>query len=212
MVIRGERPKKSHLCNQHVTFHNLQDPEEVYTQVIKLYNTLPKDSCQVLFPTRKETTVGTIQFNKLVAQQKHQTTNIASGDKIVCIKNNIVTNEEGEVIYQQSTFNGELGEVVLTDDKRVMIKTLTDKEITLTPDTIEHAWAISVNKSQGSEYDHVILVLHDSQTIMLTRELLYTAITRAKKHLYIIASASALFRAVDNRIKPRHSFLSSLFA
>lgn len=71
------------------------------------------------------------------------------------------------------------------------------------------SYAISVHKSQGSEYDKVALVLHHSMyTGLMTRELVYTAITRAKRKLYILASRKVLTTALNNDRKRRNTKLS----
>jgi exodeoxyribonuclease V alpha subunit len=64
----------------------------------------------------------------------------------------------------------------------------------------ETVYAMTVHKSQGSEFDHVSLVLPDKGTPILTRELVYTAVTRARKSLTIYGSEQALRAAITNRI------------
>lgn len=64
----------------------------------------------------------------------------------------------------------------------------------------ETAWAMTVHKSQGSEFDHVLLVLPETDPRLLTRELLYTAITRARRSLEIRSPAGILDAAVSRRI------------
>jgi ATP-dependent exoDNAse (exonuclease V) alpha subunit len=76
-------------------------------------------------------------------------------------------------------------------------------------DQLKLAYAISVHKSQGSEYPAVILVLHDAHTVMLARNLLYTAITRGKKRIYVVGTQSAILKAVrNNRVARRTTLLA----
>ena len=65
-------------------------------------------------------------------------------------------------------------------------------------DQIEHAYAITVHKSQGSEFDVVILVAGQAAPMLLTRNLIYTAMTRAKKLLIIIGSKSVVDYMIQN--------------
>ena len=63
---------------------------------------------------------------------------------------------------------------------------------------LEHAFALTVHKSQGSEYPCIILPIHHTAPMLLTRKILYTAITRAKNLLVIIATKSTIKKMVDN--------------
>jgi len=66
--------------------------------------------------------------------------------------------------------------------------------------SLERAYALTVHKSQGSEYDHVALVLPKEDSPVLTKELLYTAVTRAKKSLRIISSEESFMAACDKSV------------
>ena len=63
---------------------------------------------------------------------------------------------------------------------------------------LEHAWALTVHKSQGSEYRAVILALGSSAPMLMTRDVLYTAVTRAKELLILVGDESVAYRMVDN--------------
>ena len=100
-------------------------------------------------------------------------------------------------------FNGELGIIdrinnventvrVKFDDGKIATYDITDL------DQLEHAYAITVHKSQGSEFDVVILVASLSAPMLLTRNLLYTAMTRAKKLLIVIGSQSVVSYMIQN--------------
>jgi exodeoxyribonuclease V alpha subunit len=68
-------------------------------------------------------------------------------------------------------------------------------------DAVETVWAMTVHKSQGSEFSHVMLVLPDMPSPVLTRELMYTGMTRAKKRLtFVLASQSVLLQATAMRV------------
>ena len=72
-------------------------------------------------------------------------------------------------------------------------------------------YVTSIHKSQGSEYNVVIIIMLNEYTRMLYRKLLYTGVTRAKKNLFIIGEESAIKKAIDsNDIKPRHTTLLNM--
>lgn len=90
-------------------------------------------------------------------------------------------------------FNGELGIIdrINKEEKTVRVKFDDGKIATYDNtdlDQLEHAYAITVHKSQGSEFDVVILVASQSAPMLLTRNLIYTAMTRAKKLLIVMVS------------------------
>ena len=74
---------------------------------------------------------------------------------------------------------------------------------------IEHSYAITIHKSQGSEFDTVILPLFYGQSPFLTRNLLYTAVTRAKKKLILVGNSRTVYHMVqNNRITGRYTGLN----
>ena len=73
---------------------------------------------------------------------------------------------------------------------------------------LEHAWAMTVHKAQGSEYRAVILCLTANSQMLMTRDVLYTAVTRAKELLILVGDDSAAYRMIDNfRQSRRYSAL-----
>jgi len=212
-VNRGKMP--SDLNNEHVKLISQGDSEEIYKIMLKLF--LKHDqNCQILFPTKKDTTVGSIQGNRVIAaclQEGNSTSCFSKNDKIVCIKNKVVTNENGEIMSASSIFNGEIGRIDRVDAATKKVTFVSNsKSVSVKPDMIEHGWCVTVNKSQGSEYDNVVVILHPSQGPMLNRQVLYTAATRAKKKLYVISTKSTLQQAISALARKRHSVLMSIIA
>ena len=79
-------------------------------------------------------------------------------------------------------------------------------------DAVETVWAMTVHKSQGSEYDHVLMVLPDREAPVLTRELLYTGVTRAKSRLtWWVPNPAVLFSAVTQRVSRSGGLSDGLF-
>ena len=97
--------------------------------------------------------------------------------------------------------NGDTGIVVNTENgRRVVFATQTSSFEPSALEDIEVAFATTIHKSQGSEYGTVIVVVPPVGSPLLRRELLYTAITRARKHLVLIASEDSITNAVMSTI------------
>jgi exodeoxyribonuclease V alpha subunit len=97
-------------------------------------------------------------------------------------------------------FNGDVGVVILCGD---IVTLYFDEERSFPLAMVGHletAWALTIHKSQGSEYDHVVVVLPEKDSQILTRELLYTGVTRAKQHVTIAGSLEAIEAAVRSPI------------
>lgn len=129
------------------------------------------------------------------------------GDR-VCHRVNNYTIAPGGV------FNGDQGEVIGVDaeNQKIYVRLWDGREIEYGAETLAQldlAYALSIHRSQGSEVPVIVLVLHDSHTIMLERQLLYTAITRAKRLLVIVGTRRALILAVrKTRSRRRFSGLA----
>ena len=108
-----------------------------------------------------------------------------------------------EFEYGSGIFNGEFGTIIDINEseKQIEVKYHDEKCAWYTYqdlDQIEHAYAITVHKSQGSEFDVVILPITASSPMLLTRNLLYTAITRAKKLLIVIGANNIIENMIAN--------------
>ena len=172
-------------------------------------------SVQVLTPMHKNP-CGVQNLNKLLQQYINPPSatkpevNIPGnvlrvGDKVMQIRNN----------YEKDVFNGDIGRVSRIDGKNVTVSFPERPEgnyVTYAQGEVEElqlAYAMSVHKSQGSEYPCVILLMVQSHYIMLQRNLLYTAVTRAKEKVLIVGSKNAVRTAVENdKTKRRYSLLA----
>jgi exodeoxyribonuclease V alpha subunit len=124
------------------------------------------------------------------------------GDKVMQTKNN----------YELDVFNGDIGFVVaFDDDENIMQVRIDDNIIDYSYQHAEdliHAYCISTHRSQGSEYPVVVMPVLKGHYIMLQRNLLYTAITRAKEMVVLIGQRQAIQIAVsNNKVKERYSGL-----
>ena len=105
--------------------------------------------------------------------------------------------------YLTGVFNGDTGIVIQDDDRTVVampgpngIRLLLPSQLA----AVETWWAMTIHKSQGSEFAHTVVSLPDARSRVLTRELLYTGITRGKEKVTVLATEAALRRAIDNPV------------
>ncbi len=125
------------------------------------------------------------------------------GDKVMQIRNN----------YEREVFNGDLGRVTAIDQQDTGITVRFEDRVTHYQanqlDELTLAYACSVHKSQGSEYPGVIVILHTQHSIMLQRNLLYTAMTRGRRLVILVGSRRAVNMAIRNhRIQKRYTRLA----
>ncbi len=167
------------------------------------YGFSPINDIQVLCPSRKNN-LGSVNLNNVLqsclnpfisnkTELHYMGIAIREGDKVMQTKNNYDilwkrdNGEEGSGI-----FNGDIGFVEVVDRRAGYLKVRFDDKVAeyMADDVgqLELAYAITVHKSQGSEFDCVILPLYDTPSMLRYRNLLYTAITRAKKLLIIIGN------------------------
>ena len=171
---------------------------------------------QILTPMKK-TSLGTIQLNTML-QEVLNPQSISKdeksigerifrvGDKVMQIQNNYdkrfdVKGEAKQNI--EGVYNGDIGYINKIDNENKELTVIFDdiREISYDfdeLDQLEHAYATTIHKSQGSEFNYVILPLYTGYPKLFTRNLLYTAMTRAKKMLIIVGSNKIINYMVDN--------------
>jgi exodeoxyribonuclease V alpha subunit len=193
--------------NSEFYFLEQPDPQQVVATIVNLcrhelpqrFDIDPVNDLQVLTPMHKGP-VGTINLNHVLQDalnpnpvlQESIGSNFKVNDKVMHLKNN----------YQKDVYNGDIGTIHHIDKKsgRVSVdyygRTVEYDATDL--DEITVAYAISVHKSQGSEYPAVIIPLLTHHYIMLQRNLLYTAMTRGKKLVILIGTQKALSIALNN--------------
>jgi exodeoxyribonuclease V alpha subunit len=127
-----------------------------------------------------------------------------TGDRVIQTRND----------YQRNVFNGEAGEIASMVDGEIVVdfeEARGARAVTYSNEATEAltlAYALTIHKSQGSEFDHVIAVVHSSHAHMLSRQLFYTAITRAKKSVTIIGDDKGIKGALSNgRVEKRNTTL-----
>lgn len=188
-------------------FLQQEDPEKVLSTILELcceripdrFNLDALSDIQVLTPMHKGI-IGTTNLNRVLQQALNPSDNAIErmgrtfkcGDKVMQIRNN----------YTKDVFNGDIGTIsrIDRDMEKVTIKYdgrgVDYKFIEL--DELVLAYAVSVHKSQGSEYGAVILPVMTQHFILLQRNLIYTGVTRAKKLVVLIGTKQALAIALRN--------------
>lgn len=191
----------------------------------RAYGFDPLTDIQVLCPSRK-TDTGTLNLNNLLQaclnpphadepSFSYKGVAIRRGDKVMQIKNNydiVWEKENGET--GSGVFNGDVGFVCEADRRSGTLKVkFEDRFVTYYGEEIgelELAYAVTVHKSQGSEFDCVILPLYDVPSQLRYRNLLYTAVTRAKKLLIIVGSEKIFYEmAANDRKMLRYTMLGA---
>ena len=202
----GEMPIVENDAAADFYFIQAGDPERVVELVEELCATrLPsyrgwdqRDDIQVLSPMYRGET-GALNLNQRLQQRlnphgqvhRHRGAEFRVGDKVMQVKNN----------YDKGVFNGDIGTIERLDTEKQVLYvrfdyTLEYDQVDL--DQLTLAYAISIHRSQGSEFPVVVLPLTTQHYVMLQRNLLYTAITRAKQMIVIVGTSKALKLAIAN--------------
>lgn len=192
------------------------------------YGFSPTDDIQVLCPSKK-LELGTVNLNNILQQQLNPPTKgvpeieikgfiLRKGDKVMQIKNNYdIVWEDDDGNVGMGVFNGDVGVLENID---VANRTLTVRFLDRVAEysgeevlQLELAYAVTVHKSQGSEFDCVVLPILDFPYPLKYRNLLYTAVTRAKKMLVVVGSRTILKSMAENDRKTlRYSALKTMLA
>jgi len=174
---------------------------------------------QVLSPTRKRA-AGTVALNELLQEKLNPRSALKrdkqsgdfifrTGDKVMQVRNNydILWESSDKRIKGAGVFNGDVGVIVdINHDSETAIVDYEDKLVKYTFDNLselEPAFAMTVHKSQGSEYHTVILVMTSAAALLLSRSVLYTAMTRAKSLLVVVGSPAVMEQMVRNDKRQR---------
>lgn len=218
-INRGQNPKFIEGNGSEFEFVDFTNENAAADYIAKTYAELTDDGdwrkVQVLSPMHKNP-CGVQNLNKILqgyinppspnrAEMPFPGGIFRVGDKVMQMKNN----------YEKDVFNGDIGRIIRIEGKSVVVAFPERPEgdyVTYAQgetDDLALAYAMSVHKSQGSEYPIVILPMVPSHYIMLQRNLLYTAVTRAKERVIIVGSKNAIYTAVSNdKTRKRYSLLA----
>jgi exodeoxyribonuclease V alpha subunit len=233
---KGAIVQNSHLINQgelpvledpktatEFKFVRCSDEEKIVKFIVEMSARLKEKDAnfQVLSP-KYEGTCGVNNLNDLLrerlnpltsqAEWKRGPTHFREGDRLMVVKND----------YNLGVYNGDVGKFIrLTEDSLIVrIYGADGKEEGLVEFTeseaemkLRLAYAVTVHKSQGNEFDTILMPIVKAQGRMLQRNLLYTAVTRARKRVWLVGEESAVFTAVKNdKVVNRNTVLASTIA
>lgn len=185
---------------------------------------IPAEQIQVLSPTRRRQT-GTTALNRALqeavnppeagrAERRFGEFVFREGDRVMQVRNNydIMWREKNGMSSGMGIFNGDVGRIEEVDNRSEVIKVdFEGRVVEYTPDMLgelEPAYAVTVHKAQGSEYRAVILAAVDGAPMLLTRGVLYTAITRARELFILVGDEEVVARmTANNRQQRRYSGL-----
>ncbi|MBR5858623.1 MAG: AAA family ATPase, partial [Clostridia bacterium] len=231
-INRGEMPILNSRDNDFF-FVEKQSSEEIKSLIIdfvsrrlpKRYDADPLEDIQVISCTRKGP-LGTNELNYAFqavlnpksskkAEKKYGSVLFREGDKVMQIKNDYDLEWKRGSESGSGIFNGDVGRILEIDTRGETMTIDFDGRVTdydfSQLDELEHAYAVTAHKSQGSEYRIVVIPSFDAPFPLMTRNLLYTAVTRAKDMVVIVGSGRSLSVMVGNdRIPIRHTALTHI--
>ena len=216
--IRNGEPLLANKKDGDMFFINMDDPEQITDRIVDLVKTklpayykISTDDIQVLAPTSVKTT-GTENLNKKLQAAINPSTNglkfgrheYHENDRIIQTLNN----------YDKDVMNGDIGVIKsINQSDHSLVANFNGKDVEYSKDDLTElspAFAITVHKSQGSEYPVVVIPIVDENTISLQRNMLYTAVTRAKQCCIVIGSEKAVNTAIQStKAKERRTGLIS---
>lgn len=178
---------------------------------------IPADQIQVLSPTRRRGT-GTKALNQALqaalnpplkekGERRFGDWIFREGDRVMQVKNNydILWREMGGINSGMGVFNGDVGRILSIDGDTITVD-FDGRMVEYSPDMLgelEPAFAVTVHKSQGSEYQAVILAALDGAPMLMTRGVLYTAITRARELFIVVGDDGTVAQMVANNRQTR---------
>jgi exodeoxyribonuclease V alpha subunit len=195
-------------------FMRQDDPEKAADVIVDLvcrhiprrFGLNPVEDIQVLTPMHKGA-VGAGRMNVLLQEAINPNGfEVRRGDRIFRLHDKVMQLRND---YDKEVFNGDIGHIVFIDSNDRLLNVSFDERIVPYEfselDDLVTAYAISIHKSQGSEYEAVVIPIMMQHYVLLQRNLIYTGITRGKKLVVLVGEAKAFNLAVKNN-KVRHRF------
>ncbi len=169
---------------------------------------------QVLSPTRKGE-LGTVNLNKKLQERLNPAgpgkkeivfgdSIFRESDRVMQIRNDydIIWSDKSGLVFGNGIYNGDTGTITEINTEMEYLTIDFDGKIVKygyeSLIEIEHAWAMTVHKSQGSEFEAVIMALSANSSLLLTRDIFYTAVSRAKRLMILVGDDSVAYRMIDN--------------
>ncbi|MDR1597953.1 MAG: ATP-dependent RecD-like DNA helicase [Holosporales bacterium] len=218
-IINGDCPNLENHPGTDFFFINKDDPDEAQDTIVRLikdriprkFGFRPISDVQVLTPMHRGA-IGTDNLNMVLQQALNPdgielvrgNRRFRVGDKVMQVKNN----------YDKDVFNGDIGIVERVDSvNQTAVVRMDERNVRYESGELDElvlSYAVSIHKSQGSEYPVVVIPLFRLHYIMLQRNLVYTGITRGKKLVVVVGTPSALSAAINNnQTMKRNTWLSN---
>ena len=219
-IVKGEMPQLNVTDNDFFFLYksNTEDAAQTIVdlctrRLVNTYGYSCMNDIQILSPTRKGV-LGTYELNRRIQsiinppdKSKHEITvnyyTLREGDKVMQVKNNYNINwvkDNGEV--GDGIFNGDIGILSEINVSSHTVKVKFDDRVAMYDQDslvdLELAYACTVHKSQGNEFEAVVMPISNFPPQLMYRNLLYTAVTRAKKMLILVGDNNSLKKMVDN--------------
>jgi exodeoxyribonuclease V alpha subunit len=224
-IVRGEMPELDtkdrdfFFLERRSAFQAAQTVAELCaTRLPKAYGLDPMRDMQVLCPSRKGE-CGTARLNELLQEALNPPVGATKreiklgrrlfreGDKVMQAKNNydLPWKKPGEAEGGQGIYNGDIGVIEKILPPQGMMRIRFDDRVTEYPfdaaEELEHAFAVTVHKSQGNEFPAVVMPVVGVIEMLAYRNLLYTAVTRARRFMILVGSREEVRRMVENHRK-----------
>jgi exodeoxyribonuclease V alpha subunit len=208
-INRGELPELlDPKVDTEFKFVRMSDEERIADTIVEMaFKLKARDANFQVLSAKYEGTVGVDNLNQRLRDRlnpegprewKQGNLHFRLGDRLMVVRND----------YKRSVYNGDVGKLVEIRRDALIVRIhgvgagSVDMEVEfpveVTEDKLRLAYAITVHKSQGSEFDTILLPIVKQQGIMLQRNLLYTAVTRAKKRVWLLGEEAAIAKAVAN--------------
>lgn len=216
---KGELPKVNEPGTDFF-FMKTRHPEHTVRLIAQLltvrlpeaYGVDPMRDIQVLSPTKKQPT-GILRLNEALQEALNPYTPakrqiemrgviLREGDRVMQMRNNyeITVTDEDENL-STGVFNGDLGQIQSVQDDALTVEFDDGSRVIYRKkemEDLQHAYAITIHKSQGSEFPIVVIPMHRGPMMLYTRNLLYTAITRAKKLVVLVGDEEVMREMIAN--------------
>lgn len=199
-ILNNEQIVEADINNEEIRLISLDNRKQINALLAEYAGYELYEQCQIIAPLYGGV-LGIDKINRTVQSLKHEDQlTFHEKDYVIQLKNR---NDE-------KVYNGDTGYIVSVNPKQMVID-FNDKTITYDK-TMQHelalAYAISIHKAQGNEYNKVIIILQKQSSHFLDKKMLYTAITRAKKELVIISNLDIINHSIHRKIdNQRHTML-----
>ncbi len=218
-INRGEEPVLD--CTDGDFFFVFRPVEEQIAETVatlicerlpRAYGADIRDKIQVITPSKKGI-AGTEVLNRLLQERLNPKDEkkrelhfrdriFREGDRVMQVKNNYDLEWEKDGRSGHGVFNGDIGTILRIDGREELLYISFDDRVTAYEyallEELEHAYAITVHKSQGSEYPVTLLPLYHCAPQLLTRHLFYTAVTRAKEMVILVGQRDVALHMIEN--------------